>query len=50
VVTAVARATIRERGGLPPDVPMLMRPLRFEDLRELILARMGGHPVPATGS
>ncbi len=50
VVTALARAAIRERGGLPPDVPTLSRPLRFEDLRELILARIGGHPVLATGS
>ncbi|MFO1378159.1 MAG: excisionase family DNA-binding protein [Steroidobacteraceae bacterium] len=41
VVTSLARATLRERGGLPADITVLTRPLRFDDLRGLVLGRLG---------
>ncbi len=50
VVTSLARAAIRERGDLPPDIPVLAKPVRFEELRAQILARIGMNPVCATGT
>lgn len=40
-VTSMARSTLRERGGLPPDITILTRPLRFDDFRALVLGRVG---------
>lgn len=42
VVTALTEHTITERGGLPPGVTVLFKPLRFTDLR-LRLARFIEH-------
>lgn len=44
-VTSMARATLRERGGLPADITVLTRPLHFDDLRGLISKCVAGDPA-----
>jgi excisionase family DNA binding protein len=40
VVTSLARSTIRERGGLPTDITVLTKPLRFEELLAVVFDRV----------
>jgi CheY-like chemotaxis protein len=40
VVSALSSSTIRERGGLPADITILSKPLRFDDLRQLVAGRL----------
>jgi excisionase family DNA binding protein len=46
VVTALSASTISERGGLPADITVLSKPLRFDDLRQLVAARLEAREDP----
>ena len=39
-ITALAPHEVAERGILPPDVPVILKPLSFATLKELIMQRM----------
>ncbi len=45
MVTSLAGAAIRERGELPPGIPVLAKPLQFKELHALLRARIGVQPV-----
>jgi len=49
VVTALTEHTIAERGGLPPGVSVLYKPLRFAELRQRLAALVEEWREPATG-
>jgi excisionase family DNA binding protein len=49
VVTALTEHTIAERGGLPPGVTVLYKPLRFAELRQRLEPLVAQWQQPVTG-
>jgi len=49
VVTALTEHTIAERGGLPPGVTVLYKPLRFAELRQRLEPLVAEWQQPVTG-
>jgi excisionase family DNA binding protein len=49
VVTALTEHTIAERGGLPPGVTVLYKPLRFAELRQRLEPLVARWQQPVTG-
>jgi excisionase family DNA binding protein len=49
VVTALTEHTIAERGGLPPGVKVLYKPLRFAELRQRLEPLVARWQQPVTG-
>ena len=49
VVTALTEHTIAERGGLPPGVTVLYKPLRFAELRQRLEPLVTRWQQPVTG-
>jgi len=49
VVTALTEHTIAERGGLPPGVTVLYKPLRFAELRQRLEPLVARWRQPVTG-
>ncbi len=49
VVTALTEHTIAERGGLPPGVTVLYKPLRFAELRQRLEPLVAEWRQPVTG-
>ncbi len=51
VITALTQHTIAERGGLPAGIPILQKPLRFDDLRQRLVEMLSSRELArATGS
>lgn len=48
VVTALDGDDMRCQGGLPPDIPILPKPIPFDELREHVLAVMAARQPVAT--
>jgi DNA-binding response OmpR family regulator len=49
VVTALTEHTIAERGGLPPGVTVLYKPLRFAELRQRLEPLVADWRQPVAG-
>jgi excisionase family DNA binding protein len=49
VVTALTEHTVAERGGLPPGVTVLYKPLRFAELRQRLEPLVARWQQPVTG-
>jgi excisionase family DNA binding protein len=49
VVTALTEHTVAERGGLPPGVTVLYKPLRFAELRQRLEPQVARWQPPGTG-
>ncbi len=46
VITALDEGTIRDRGGLAPDLPLLRKPVPLADIRNLVMDRMIANARP----